>query len=389
MPEKSVHCCVTSPPYYTLRDYGVPGMIGLEDTFQEYLDKLLRIFMELKRVLRDDGTLWLNIGDTWAQAAGKGTPGGRLGIENNPLKFDAIPHNRHNPSDLKKMGLKKGDLWMMPAEIAIMLRKNGWHLRSEIIWHKNNPTPCSTKNRPTSSHEQIYLLSPGYPYYYDATDLRTPYKASSLERLTRPGLKGEPGGIKDDGTGNRSHRKLRLNQSKLVKQMKWDDRYNLGAVPGANIRDVWKFPTESFDIHVCKSCRKIVTGDYLKKHYRCAGGFQCDCGNMDWVSHFAAFPREIPRRAIVAGTSDRGACPECGIQWVRQDDTYVSGQGCEHPDLEPVPSTVLDIFAGSGTTLEVATDLGRKAIGIELNEYYIEFIKHRVSKTANQVKLPF
>ena len=148
LPDESVHCCITSPPYWGLRSYGGDsGMIGLEPTFAEHLDNLLAVFREVRRVLRSDGTLWLNYGD--AYAANRGCQ-----VSDNMHKDVGNTRGSLVPS-----GLKPKDLMMMPARVAMALQADGWWLRSEIVWHKPNPMPESVTDRPTSAHEKIYLLS--------------------------------------------------------------------------------------------------------------------------------------------------------------------------------------------------------------------------------------
>jgi DNA modification methylase len=161
----SVNVCVTSPPYYGLRDYGHDGQIGLEETPEEYIAKMVAVFREVRRVLRDDGTLWLNLGDSYASVKSR--------YSSRPQTISGKSHNEPqagNKPDLygNKFGIKDKDLLMIPARVAIALQADGWYLRSEIVWHKPNPMPESVKDRPTKSHEMIYLFSKSKKYYYDA-----------------------------------------------------------------------------------------------------------------------------------------------------------------------------------------------------------------------------
>ena len=142
LPEESVHCVVTSPPYWGLRDYGVEGAIGLERTLQEHIDALVRVFREVRRVLRSDGTLWLNYGDAY----------------------------------------RAKQLLMMPARVALALQADGWWLRSEIVWHKPNPMPESVTDRPTRAHEYVFLLTKSARYFYDADAIREPYSPTTFDR---------------------------------------------------------------------------------------------------------------------------------------------------------------------------------------------------------------
>ena len=156
LPDESVHCVVTSPPYWGLRAYkGDPGMIGLEPTFDEHLDNLVAVFREVRRVLREDGTLWLNYGDAYA---GGGTTGRN---DNGESTWSGGPVNSGPKEPRPRQFLKAKDLMMMPARVAMALQADGWWLRSEIIWHKPNPMPESCTDRPTSAHEKVYLFAKG------------------------------------------------------------------------------------------------------------------------------------------------------------------------------------------------------------------------------------
>ena len=175
LPDKSVQCCVTSPPYYGLRNYGVEGQIGLEDTPEAFVEKIVEVFHEVKRVLRDDGTLWLNLGDSYA-GSGRG-PTGENGIGNQSQRqgFNGAP-----PSKMGG-GLKPKDMIGIPWMVAFALRADGWYLRSDIIWSKPNPMPESVADRCTKSHEYIFLLAKKPHYYYDGDAIREPI--SDIENL--------------------------------------------------------------------------------------------------------------------------------------------------------------------------------------------------------------
>lgn len=160
MPDEIVHCCVTSPPYYGLRDYGVSGQIGLEETPEAYIARLVGVFREVRRVLRDDGTLWVNIGDSYARGFGGGSPGEKS--ETNVGSF------QNRKLGKVPQGMKAKDLIGIPWMLAFALRADGWYLRSEIIWHKPNPMPESVRDRPTKAHEQVFLFSKSERYFYDA-----------------------------------------------------------------------------------------------------------------------------------------------------------------------------------------------------------------------------
>ena len=163
----SVNTCITSPPYYGLRDYGVYGQIGLEETPEDYIKKLVDVFREVRRVLRDDGTLWVNIGDSYTGSANAGGENSRT-CESKPNARDK------NLPTKKGVGLKTKDLIGIPWMLAFALRADGWYLRQDIIWSKTNPMPESVTDRCTKSHEYIFLLSKSAHYYYDAESIKEP-----------------------------------------------------------------------------------------------------------------------------------------------------------------------------------------------------------------------
>lgn len=173
LPDSCFRTCITSPPYYGLRDYGTDGQIGLEDTPDQYIENLVRIFREVRRVLKDDGTLWVNIGDSYA-ASGKGR--NRDGVFNE--KAENIQSARQKKSQIRRTiegnGLKRKDMIGIPWLLAFALRADGWYLRSDIIWQKPNAMPESVKDRPTRAHEYIFLLSKSSRYFYDAEAVKEP-----------------------------------------------------------------------------------------------------------------------------------------------------------------------------------------------------------------------
>ena len=359
LPDASVHCCVTSPPYWGLRSYkGDPGMIGLEPTFDEHLERLVEVFREVRRVLRSDGTLWLNYGDayagSWGAQSRASTPDGLSGTQ-----VSAAPKQTHTGSTNRTPGLKPKDLMLMPARVAIALQEDGWWLRSEIIWHKPNPMPESITDRPTSAHEKLFLLAKSASYFYDAEAVR----------VSGSGVSG--GGF----SGN-------LDSSRGETQGRKGTRPPIEA--GANIRNVWTVPTHGFS-----------------------------------EAHFATFPPKLVEPCIQAGTSERGGCGECGAPWKRQAEKELIKGTNSYPtpnkinadpndasssmsrggfigggahnkvtttgwqptcscDSAPVPATVLDPFAGSGTVGQVALSLGRKFVGVEISAEYTDMAKRRV-----------
>lgn len=181
LPADSFDCIVTSPPYWGLRDYGVEGQIGLEPTLQEYLETMVGVCREIKRVLKPEGTFWLNIGDSYAANRGGTTPpaetlsGGCNGWMEDGSRVNRGRKDGYNPSrDPKGHGLKHKDLCMIPNRLAILLQDDGWYVRSEIIWAKPNPMPESVRDRPTCAHEKVWLLAKSSKYFYDANAISEP-----------------------------------------------------------------------------------------------------------------------------------------------------------------------------------------------------------------------
>lgn len=256
--DKSVQMCVTSPPYWGLRDYGNAGQIGLEPTPELYVAELLKVFREVWRVMKDDGVLWLNLGDSYCSIghkkshSGFGTTGLAGGIAQ-----EHSPTRREN--DASSIGLKHKDLIGIPWRVAFALQADGWYLRSDIIWAKPNPMPESVTDRPTKAHEYIFLLSKSEKYYYDADGIR---EAAALDgRITTcgPGSLANndrvPGGNKkQDMVGKRTY-------------AGFNERWANRPVAGRNKRTVWEIATQPYP-----------------------------------GSHFATFPEEIPRLCILAGS---------------------------------------------------------------------------------------
>jgi DNA modification methylase len=351
LPDESVQCVVTSPPYWGLRDYGVEGQIGLEKTPEEYVEKMVQVLREVRRVLRKDGTVWLNMGDSYArdeEKGGSGTPTGR--------------NNRgENYPGAGLGGLKPKDLVGMPWRLAFALQADGWWLRSDIIWSKPNPMPESVTDRPTKSHEYLFLLAKSAKYFYDADAIREEAEYGRRE-WTGNLVSGD-----ENNDGHRSSTGTTKGKNPSA---------------GRNRRTVWEIPTQPTP-----------------------------------EAHFATFPEKLVEPCIKAGTSERGCCPKCGAPWVRvvepdkeykkllgkswhdhKDDlTQGARQGSGGPKQikgngylttgwfptcscggEPVPCMVLDPFAGSGTVAKVARDLGRSSVMIEINAAYVDIMKRRL-----------
>ena len=413
LPDGSVHCVMTSPPYWGLRAYkGDDSMIGLEPTFDAHLENLVAVFREVRRVLRSDGVCFLNYGDAYT-SGGRATY--RSGVSDN--KGHQIQNDMPRPDT--PSGLKPKDLMMMPARVAMALQADGvpdhaalraiqraaeilideydgsppakvmnaldrldaeyaeakgssWWLRSEIIWHKPNPMPESCRDRPTSAHEKLFLLSKSAKYFYDADAVRTPST-------------GVPKMPDNWDTGPGAHGSVhRTGREKGKQRAMTKDEQQSG---GANLRNVWKIPTHSFS-----------------------------------EAHFATFPPALVEPCIKAGTSAHGVCEKCGAPWVRDvnkvlvtdgdrkamamrndgdpsdagrnrlNDGHLPGSqrtettgwspSCQCKVRPTVPATCLDPFAGAGTVGIVADRLQRDAILIEISPDYAKMAQRRIEADA-------
>lgn len=238
LPAASVQTCVTSPPYFGLRDYGVDGQIGLESTVDEYVSNLVDVFREVRRVLKDDGTLWLNLGDSYAAARG-GThqpaetlAGGKNGRTDDGGRVNRSRHDGYNPTrNAAAIGLKHKDLIGIPWRVALALQADGWYLRQDIIWSKPNPMPESVKDRCTKSHEYIFMLSKSPRYYYDAAAIAEPTVTTTVSKFTDGGRDKQRGhGRRHAGFNGRYADKVAEN----------------GPPQTRNRRSVWTIATKPF-----------------------------------------------------------------------------------------------------------------------------------------------
>lgn len=310
----SVQCVVTSPPYWGLRDYGHAGQLGTEQTPDAYVAAMVEVFAGVWRVLRKDGTLWLNLGDSYQNAKGQAH-----GVD--PKQ----PARRHGlrPQDVSIPGLKPKDLVGIPWMVAFALREAGWYLRSDVVWSKPNPMPESVTDRPTKSHEYVFLLTKARRYYYDAEAIKNPPAASTLKEIEKEYHGTALKDYRGTGAQNPSSVKARIVQRMRQKQRGHGRRHD-------GFNDRWDAMTKEEQVALGSNARsvwEIATQPYPD-------------------AHFATFPEELPRRCILAGS--------------RPGDL------------------VLDPFTGSGTTGAVALQLGRRFIGIELNEAYIELARRRI-----------
>lgn len=343
VPDGIVNTCVTSPPYFGLRDYGHAGQIGLEPTPDEFIAKLVGVFREVRRVLSNDGTLWVNMGDSYA-GSGRGTArvdsqpdcavgGGGLpvdcmgddhlrgsqlsaGLHESPRKSGAIGRAWVPPP----AGLKQKDLIGIPWMLAFALRADGWYLRQDIIWAKPNPMPESVTDRCTKSHEYIFLMSKSQSYYCDMAAIKEPAAPGSIARWAQD-VEGQIGSDRVPGKTNGNMKAVGGGRSKRDSFQREDSK-RAEAIPGQSVgthrpdRDESEYDIDSRNK---RSVWTVATTPYKG-------------------AHFATFPIALIEPCILAGA--------------------------------PAGGVVLDPFFGSGTTGQVAQALGRKYIGIELNADY-------------------
>lgn len=379
--DNSVHMGITSVPYWGLRSYLPddhplkPLELGLEPTPAAYLANMVAVFREIWRVLRPDGTFWLNVGDSYATA-----PNGRSAAATKAAGNDDRTF-RDKPFNTAVGGLKPKDLCGIPWRLAFALQDDGWYLRSDIIWAKPNPMPESVEDRPTKAHEYLFLLAKSERYFYDAEAIREAGSGSEYDLTQR-----QPG---------------RMNGTRYLLEGKGQEKtgpgFGIGSI-ARNKRTVWEIATQSYS-----------------------------------GAHYATFPTKLAEPCVLAGTSARGVCPKCGKPWrrvverehigdnsrIRGNNRNGTGKNKNHflalppagagsaprlttgwrpscsciqkrypgiplsggtwltladeiaAEFAPVPAVVFDPFCGSGTVGEVARELGRRFVGLDLNPVYL------------------
>jgi DNA modification methylase len=361
LPDESVQVCITSPPYYGLRDYGIKGQLGLEKTPQEYIARLVEAFHEVRRILKKNGTLWLVLGDSYAGSRCGG--GNSLGGRNREAckegkKAMVISRRRDREpiprSDYLVPGLKPKDLIGIPWWAAFALQEDGWYLRQDIIWAKPNPMPESVTDRCTKAHEYIFLLAKNKKYYYDADAIK---EASVSDHDSGNGFLGRQGGARNSpisgGAGN---------------EKQWERQADVFSRSGPVSKHI--LPGQSSAQHRPRSSAKHARTDPQSSGRRMientararevTGVHELHFGPFRnrrsiWTvatrsfneAHFAVFPTALVEPMILAG------CPKGGL--------------------------VLDPFFGAGTVGFVAARLGREFIGIELNPAYCEMARKRIN----------
>jgi len=420
LPDNSVDCVVTSPPYWQLRDYEVEGQIGIEPSPQEWVRVLVEVFREVRRVMAPHAVAWVNVGDKYMSDGGSGHQGNANSCR---------AHRRHTQRNLataspSELGFKSKDLCLLPARLAIALQDDGWYVRQRCIWHKPCPMPESTKDRPTTDYEDIIMLSKSETYFYDSFAVLQP----------------TTGGAHGRGNGHQRRSK------KLSTQFYRDNRHNGGITDPRsvrNLRSVWRIPSTPYADEKCLSCSRYYDTKEKRTLQRDEKDrLVCLCGVSDkWIAHFATFPQGLADICIRASTSAFGCCVWCGcpveriVERARVGDWNPDGGSHNKPgqvgrnrfktmyadkqralnqstaaaraakaphdnpfpapkhlgwrhccpmnvDQSVRPSVVLDPFGGAMTTALVSEALGRDSISIELNADYIAMGRERIARAA-------
>jgi len=408
MPSGRVSCCVTSPPYFGLRDYGHPGQIGLEKTPEEFVAKLVEVFREVHRVLRDDGTLWVNIGDSYAKGGVMGKHGGER-KNRDQGGMNVSPRHIH-------YGVKNKDLIGVPWMLAFALRQDGWYLRQDIIWSKPNPTPESVTDRCTKAHEYLFLFSKSPRYYFD-------HEAISEKAVTGRDLGLLRGRQFADSKKVAHHAdSIRLRQANGVDSRSAGDGTR-------NKRSVWTVKPAGYEgAHFAVMPEELVRPCVLAGAWPSGkGGKECDCDtvietptgtrkgeDLSRLVGRAGFSRvraDLGGRRAITRWEQRHEAEQIKASAHYQAMRRMAGLGFPHyvrTDLSGArplpehirqkfrklgwlklpppcpherdcpPGVVLDPFAGTGTVLKVAADEGRRAVGIELNPVYCDMLIGRL-----------
>jgi DNA modification methylase len=385
LPDELVNCVVTSPPYWGLRDYGVAGQFGLEKTPEEFIEKMVVLFREVRRVLRKDGVLWLNLGDSYAANRGYQVPDSKHIDVGNSKGMKASDFN-----------LKPKDLCMIPARVALALQADGWYLRSQIPWVKRNPMPESTTDRPTTAIEYVFLMTKSAKYWYDAEAV----KVDSVDE--------------ESYTGRRFRGRVAI--------------YESGSIPGAAGNSIHSGNNEILGKQYPKRNRR--NSDWFFDSWQ--GLYSEDDEPLALVvnpmgskeAHFATFPEKLVEPCILAGCP-KEVCPKCGKARVRiverkagrhtpeeakrrihatggaisggtecctlgatdEVETKTIGFTDCNCGVGFVPGVVLDPFGGAMTTALVAYKNSRDYVAIELNQKYIEMGTRRLNREKEKLSL--
>jgi len=332
IPESSVHMCMTSPPYFGLRDYDTEGQIGLEDNLDDYISKLVAVGDKLRRVLRDDGSWWLNLGDSY--------------------------------SDNKQKML-------VPHRVAIALQETGWVVRNDATWVKSNPMPQSVKDRLNTTTEQIFHLTPEPDYWYDLDAIREPYaEKTNVAKKNGHSVSGEKR-TRDDSPGNHD-------EGGLYAKSREEQMNPAGKNPG----DVFETTTEQFSgahfaVYPAELCEKPIKSSCPPKVCAdCAAPYEREVENKGLGGEAVIQDNERPA-AEERDVSESSLLRTNGRTW-REREFKGWSQICDCNTNKTDPGIALDPFAGAGTTCLKAKELGRRFIGIELNPEYADMARSRI-----------
>ena len=399
LPAESVDCVVTSPPYWGLRDYGIPDQLGLEPTPEQYVERMVEVFREVRRVLAAHGTVWLNLGDSYASnwPCNRRSVIGAGSLENG--KREARPPRMSD-------GLKEKDLVGVPWRVAFALQADGWYLRSDIIWSKPNPMPESVTDRPTKAHEYVFLLSKQARYFFDQEAVRESHAPGSFEHHARY----------HSGDGFGYH-------NKNGEHGMGKGHTGLGALPngpnpaGRNIRSVWEIATQPYpEAHfatfpeelarrciaagcpeqVCRVCGKarerVLERMEVKASYgETRGRYSNDEGILSASTkgigksrqYYRSLGMEGPPPPETLGFTDCGCLlSERGNGRNFDGPAQASRSSAPRSESKYRPGVVLDPFIGSGTVAYVARKLGRHAIGIDLSAEYLQLAARRLQQQS-------
>lgn len=411
MPESSVHLAVTSPPYFGLRDYGVDGQIGLEDSLDEYIETLVRVGEELRRVLRDDGNWWLNLGDSFAsKPRGNKNPVESTGLNNNEESFEAQDAGVDTTSEMRRKSKM-----LVPHRVAIALQDAGWVVRSDAVWAKPNPMPNSVKDRLHEHKEFIFHLTPAPDYWFDLDAIREPHAESSIERTEHAMHESEIGTVPGDDQDS---------ASMDADQACHPNGKNPGDILEVSVKP---FPDAHFAVYppelvekplksscppvVCASCgtpyeratkdrdlranpndrrQKDTAVELADEHglttahleaVRALGVHDADNSNHESDGGYEKVDQETARLAREAEEALGSYAREF---WTVPREADGWRQACDCDTTETEPGIVLDPFAGAGTTCLVAKRLGRQFVGIDLNPDYVALAQKRVGLTVDE-----
>lgn len=411
LPDAFFHCVATSPPYFGLREYGDDDReIGDEKTPSEYVAEMVNVGREVRRVMRDDGVWWLNLGDSYAKS-----PSGPQGVTDmRGVTAKPIESRRINARIKTTANVPSKSLLMIPQRVALALQDDGWIIRAQIPWVKGSAMPESVRDRPTVAHEYVFMLVKQQRYFWDPDAVRMPHAAASLDRYEYGLHKTRKDGAIEGSVADRQH-------AGMAQSERMGDFMQAN---GRNIRtsDFFHAGLDELQSHIA--------------HVRENGGMMLSdeddplaflvnpVGSK--LAHFAMWPPKLVKPMILSSTSEKGCCPKCGAQWVRivekhggcaADTTtrrvtgiervHESGavignvanpqrvpneaRGMTYKTLgfspscgcnvgDPVPCRVLDPFAGSGTTLQVCESLNRDSWGVELMAKNIPIIAERMKE---------